>query len=225
MGHVLENAAMQIPVFLFAIVIHEWGHAWMAKVFGDDTAERQGRLTLNPMAHIDPMGTVFFPLLLLFIGSTVFGWAKPVPVSVRNLKDPRRGLFWVSFAGPGMNLAAGILSALVLAVIVHFSSGLDESGGYSITIIKMLKFSVIINFILAFFNLIPLHPLDGSKMLPRFLNYEWMRKYERFCQHGQMILMGLVLLSFVGLPVFNILLYPAFFLADYLPRLFLGIIG
>ena len=88
----------------------------------------------------------------------------------------------------------------------------------------MLQFSVIINFILAFFNLIPLYPLDGSKMVPRFLNYEWQRKYEEFCQYGQFILTGLILLSFIGFPVFNILLYPALLLADYLPRFFLGII-
>ena len=215
---------MQLPVFLFAIVIHEWGHAWMAKAYGDNTAELEGRLTLNPMAHIDPMGTVFFPLLLLTIGSPVFGWAKPVPVTVRNLRDSKRGIFWVSFAGPGMNLIIGVLSSLLMAIMIRVSSTTDESG-HLMTIIKMLRFSVIINFILAFFNLLPLYPLDGSKMVPRFLNYEWQRKYEVFCQYGQYILIGLILLSYVGIPIFNILLYPAIFLATYLPQLFLGLIS
>ena len=224
MGSTLENAAMQLPVFLFAIVIHEWGHAWMAKAYGDNTAELSGRLTLNPMAHIDPMGTVFFPLLLLAIGSPVFGWAKPVPVTVRNLRDPKRGVFWVSFAGPGMNLLIGTGSALIMAIMLSFSPTVDSQSNI-IPIVKMLQFSVIINFLLAFFNLIPLYPLDGSKMVPRFLNYEWQRKYEVFCHYGQFILTGLILLSFVGLPVFNILLYPALFLADYLPRFFLGILS
>ena len=217
----IGNAAMQLPVFLFAIVAHEWGHAWMAKAYGDNTAELQGRLTLNPMAHIDPMGTIVFPLLLLSSGLTAFGWAKPVPVLVRNLRDPKRGLFWVSFAGPGMNLILGTCSALLMAIAIRV---LPESGGSSmITIIRMLQFSVVINFILAFFNLIPLHPLDGSKMVPRFLNYEWRRKYEEFNQYGIYILFGLYFLSVINIPVLHTLLYPAFYLADYLPRLFLGI--
>lgn len=222
MGDVIASAAMQLPVFLFAIVIHEWGHAWMAKMHGDNTAEMCGRLTLNPLAHIDMMGTVFFPLLLLAIGSPVFGWAKPVPVSERNLRDPKRSIFWVSFAGPGMNLIMGTCSALLMAILISVAPG---SGGGIMAVIRMLQFSVIINFILAFFNLIPLYPLDGSKMVPRFLNYHWQRKYYEFCQYGQFILTGLILLSFVGFPVFNVLLYPALFLADYLPRIFLAAIG
>ena len=175
------------------------------------------------MAHIDPMGTLFFPLLLLTIGSPVFGWAKPVPVSVRNLRDPKRGIFWVSFAGPGMNLIMGTLSALLVAIIISLSSSSTiNSSSYPTAIIQMLKFSVIINFILAFFNLLPLHPLDGSKMVPRFLNSEWKRKYEEFGQYGQYVLIGLIILSYIGIPIFHILLYPAMFLANFLPQFFLG---
>ena len=224
MSDMIQNAAMQLPVFLFAIVIHEWGHAWVAKLYGDNTAELQGRLTLNPMAHIHPLGTVIFPLMLLAIGSPVFGWAKEVPVRVSNLRDPKRGIFWVSFAGPGMNLIVGVISALLVAIFIKLGSSGGDSGSVVMPV-EMLQFSVIINFILAFFNLIPLHPLDGSKMIPRFLNYEWNRKYENFCHYGQFILMGLVLFSIVGIPIFNILLYPALLLAHYLPQFFLAIIS
>ena len=123
-----------------------------------------------------------------------------------------------------MNLLLGTISALVMAIIISLAADFSANSPVMVAA-KMLRFSVIINFILAFFNLIPLYPLDGSKMVPRFLNHEWQRKYEDFCQYGQFILTGLILLSFVGLPVFNILLYPAMFLANYLPQLFLTIIS
>lgn len=223
MEKILFNAALQFPVFLFAIVAHEWGHARMAKFFGDDTAERSGRLTFNPAAHADPMGTIFFPLLLLVIGSTVFGWAKPVPVAVRNLSDQKNGIFWVSFAGPGMNILLGILSSLILAIVAVF--GIGASSGYLPIFVKMLQFSVVINFILAFFNLIPLAPLDGSKMVPRFLKYDALRKYEEFSQYGPYIFMGLIMLSWIGVPIFYFLLYPGYWLADFLPRLFVNLLA
>ena len=125
------------------------GHAWMAKVHGDNTAELQGRLSLNPLAHIDLMGTVFFPLLLLATGLPVFGWAKPVPVNGRNLRDPRRSIFWISFAGPGMNLLLGTISALVMAIIISLAADFSVNSPMMV-VARMLKFSVIINFILAF---------------------------------------------------------------------------
>ncbi len=219
---IVFNAAVQIPVFVFSIVAHEWGHARMAKAFGDDTAERAGRLTFNPIAHADLLGSVIFPMVLIMIGSTAFGWAKPVPVSIRNLKDPKNGIFWVSFAGPLMNIAIGFLSALLLTLTFVY---MNPSHEYFFVAVNMLKFSVAINFILALFNLIPLAPLDGSKMIPRFLNYNQQRKYEEFSQYGSYIFMGLLALSFAGLPIFNFILYPAIWLTDFLPRFFLGIIG
>lgn len=226
MGNILFNAALQFPVFLFAIVAHEWGHARMAKFYGDDTAERSGRLTFNPMAHADPMGTIFFPLILLMIGSTVFGWAKPVPVAVRNLRDPKNGIFWVSFAGPGMNIILGVISSFLFAFALIYSSSMDASDlGYLRIIMNMLQFSIIINFILAFFNLIPLYPLDGSKMVPRFLGPEALRKYEEFSQYGSYIFMGLIILQYMGIPIFSFLLYPGYWLADFLPRLFVTILA
>ncbi len=223
MEKILLNAALQFPVFLFAIVAHEWGHARMAKFFGDDTAEREGRLTFNPAAHADPMGTIFFPLILLAIGSTVFGWARPVPVTVRNLVDQKNGIFWVSFAGPAMNLFLGLLSSLGVAIVAVF--GIGAEGGYIQILIQMLQFSVIINFILAFFNLIPLAPLDGSKMVPRFLSHNALRKYEEISQYGPYVFMGLIVLSYLGIPIFYFLLYPGYWLADFLPRLFVNLLA
>lgn len=223
MENIIFNAALQLPVFLFAIVAHEWGHARMAKFYGDDTAERSGRLTLNPMSHIDLFGTVLFPGFLILMGLAPFGWAKPVPVAVRNLRDPKNGIFWVSFAGPGMNIILGTLSSIILSFVFIFSQGADQAAMNDILlVVKVLKFSIIINFVLAFFNLIPLGPLDGAKMVPRFLSYNLQQKWFEFNQYGSQILMGLILLSYLGFPIFNILLYPGYWLADFLPRLFVG---
>ena len=162
LNSILFNIAQSLPGFLMAIVVHEAAHAWMANKFGDPTAKNQGRLTLNPAAHYDPWGTIFFPILAAFTNFAMIGWARPVPIEIRNFKNLRSGIFWVSFAGPLSNLLLGTLSAILLALIATKTSADWEY--YSI-FIRMLRYSVFINFILAFFNLIPLPPLDGSKMV------------------------------------------------------------
>lgn len=204
-NQILFSIAQSVPGFLLAIVVHEWAHGRMALKFGDRTALMAGRLTLNPAAHYDPMGTVVFPLLSAVTGFAIIGWAKPVPVDIRNFKEIRRGIFWVSFAGPLANLVVGTLSAIAVALV---ATQVSPSFAYYGVMIGMLKYSVFINFILAGFNLIPLPPLDGSKMLSTFLKGETLRKYEALAAYTPMIFMGALVLSLVGIPTIGYLLAP-----------------
>lgn len=192
----------QIAVFillLIAIVIslsfHEFGHAWMAKRYGDRTAEMQGRLTVNPLAHLDPMGL----LMVMIVG---FGYARPVPTNPRNFTS-RSASAVIAFAGPGMNLllAIVVLNAYVLAVKLGFDY--LRGQGQQIFFLYFVK----INLLLAVFNLIPLGPLDGHYILSHFLPPRLSYRYERLnSQYGALLLMSLILLSIVGVPIFSFLM-------------------
>ena len=211
-----------LPGLLMAIVAHEWAHGFMAKKFGDNTAEREGRLTLNPAAHIDPFGTIILPLVLLSIGGMAFGYAKPVPVNTRNFKDYRKGVFWVSFAGPLMNFFLGTLSGLVFAII---ATKVPQSFGFYNILIEMLKFSMVINFVLGAFNLIPIPPLDGSKMVASFLKGEAARKYEELSRYANIVFLGLIALSFMGIPTFSYIINPVVMFGQKLTMYFLYLLG
>lgn len=192
----------EIPLFFMLVIalvisltFHEFGHALFAKIYGDDTAERMGRLTLNPIAHIDPMGL----LMVVFVG---FGYAKPVPTDPRKFNSRWADLM-ISSAGPGMNL--------VLAFVAINGYGLAREAGFDIPVGSgpwlFIHYLVRINLILMIFNLIPIGPLDGHYIMPYFLSREMGQKYLAFNeQYGTNILMGLVLLSFVGVPVFSVLM-------------------
>lgn len=219
---IIFNIAQSLPGFLLAIVVHEAAHAWMANKFGDATAKNEGRLTLNPAAHYDPWGTIFFPLLASITGMAMIGWAKPVPIEIRNFKKVRPGIFWVSFAGPLSNLILGTLSALLLAIVATKTS---TSWEYYSIFIQMLRYSVYINFILAFFNLIPLPPLDGSKMISSFLKGPALYKYESFAKYTPVVFIGVMALSFMGIHTLGYLLAPAQMLSNYLMFTFVGIFG
>ena len=159
MGLDLQEALFLYIVIILSAIIHEYAHGWMAYQQGDPTAKYAGRLTLNPIAHIDMWGTVLMPLILLYFFHFFFGYAKPVPINPNNFRDQRKGLILVSLAGPGSNL----LVALILGMIVRFSPDL--------MIIPFLGFIVYINIWLALFNLIPVPPLDGSKLLFGLTSY------------------------------------------------------
>jgi Zn-dependent protease len=219
---ILMNIAQSLPGFLLAIVVHEAAHAWMANKFGDPTAKNMGRLTLNPAAHYDMWGTVLFPLLAAVTNFAMIGWAKPVPVEVRNFKNIRSGIFWVSFAGPLSNIILGTLSALLLAII---AVKVPSDWEYYTIFLKMLRYSIFINFILAFFNLIPLPPLDGSKMVSSFLRGRALYKYESIAQYTPMIFIGVLALSLMGIHTLGYVLMPAQYLANYLMFAFLGLFG
>lgn len=206
MNQIIFTIAQSLPGFLLAIVAHEWAHAYMALRFGDNTAQAAGRLTLNPAAHYDMWGTVLFPLLSAVTGFAIIGWARPVPINSRNFRLYRQGTFWVSFAGPLSNLILGTISAFLVAFI---AVKVPTDFGYYSIMLGMLKYSVFINFILAFFNLIPIPPLDGSKMVGSFLKGPIALAYDRLAAYSPMIFMGALVLSMMGIQTISYLLMPA----------------
>lgn len=222
MQKILFTVAQCLPGFLLAITFHEWAHARVAKSFGDNTAESQGRLTLNPAAHLDMFGTFIIPMICLALGGAIFGYAKPVPVDMRNFKDYRKGMFWVSFAGPLSNFILGFISAFLFALV---STQMDNSNEYFSVILKMLSYSVFINFILAFFNLIPFPPLDGSKMVSSFLKGKTLVQYEGLARYSNYLFLGIFVLSMLGISTIGYLLAPAQIWAQKLIMYFLYLLG
>lgn len=177
------------PVLLMSIVLHEVAHAWQARVEGDTTAEREGRITLNPLPHLDPLGSVILPLLLWFGGTGfIFGWAKPVPVQPANFRDPKWGDIRVSLAGIAVNLAL----ALLLTGLAALATVLGQGPGT--LVFRALYLGVYLNLILAFFNLIPIPPLDGSHVVYHFLPRGMRAPYRRAGRYGLLVLMALIFL-------------------------------
>ncbi len=200
----IQRIVVWILPVIFAITVHEVAHGWVAKKFGDKTADNLGRLTLNPIKHVDIVGTLILPaLLLISFTGYIFGWAKPVPVDPRNFKNPKRDMAYVALAGPVSNLLMALGWALVMRVGVMMHS---FSEAVALPLIYTGTAGISINLILALINLIPIPPLDGSKILAGFLPDKWAVQFYRIERFGFIIL--LVLLFSGGL---NILLgYPMF---------------
>lgn len=217
MNEFILRVCIQAPGLLLGIVLHEYCHAYAALKFGDDTAKRQGRLTLNPAVHFSLFGSIIFPLLAAALGGMMFGWANPVPINGRNIKNYRQGMFWISFAGPLANIVLGLISALLYAVLLNYVS---PSFYLYDSLAPMLESSVYINFILAFFNLIPFPPLDGSRMVSSLLSYQNARKYEELQRFG---IFFIFVLWFT--PVLTYLLSPAYMLAKGSIGLFFKLIA
>lgn len=179
-----------LPV-IFAVVLHEVAHGWMADRLGDNTARFMGRLTLNPIKHIDPIGTILIPIMLLVAGSPfLFGYAKPVPVDFRKLRNPRRDMVWVAAAGPATNLLLALASTLLLAVAVQMPEGMIWMAQ---PLALMCQASIIINLVLCIFNLIPLPPLDGGRVAVGLLPGPMAYQLARIEPYGFMIIVVLLI--------------------------------
>jgi Zn-dependent protease len=190
-----------LPPLLFALTFHEASHGWMALRLGDPTAKLLGRLTLNPLAHLDPLGT------LIFIIPPHIGWAKPVPVDVRYLKHPRRDMMWIALAGPVSN----VILAFVFGMILRGLSavGHDFSSPAERALVNMVAWSVVLNLSLAAFNLIPIFPLDGSKVLTGLLSPMAAARFQQLEPVGPMLLLGLILIgSLSGVSVIGRIISP-----------------
>lgn len=192
----LHTLSIALVPSLLGIILHEVAHGWAAERMGDPTARFMGRLTLNPLPHIDPMGLLVFALTSLS-GSFVFGWAKPVPVNPRHFRNPAKGMMMVSLAGPLSNFALALLCGLILLILLHIlpPQTWSQSNTY-IFAVSSLQAGIVINFGLGWLNLIPVPPLDGSKVLAYFLpgNLAW--RYLQIERYGFIILL---LLLFTGL--------------------------
>ncbi len=201
--------ATQLIVILFAITIHEAAHGWAANKLGDPTAMILGRVTLNPVAHIDPIGTVLLPVLLVIMGAPPFGWAKPVPVNPLNLKNPKKDNLLISAAGPVSNISAAIVAGITLKIILVLT-GQSYPPGFSITqvLVTILYYTVLLNVFLAVFNLIPVPPLDGSGILLGLVSDEAAQKVEQLRPYGFIIVIGMMwlgVLNFIFSPIYKII--------------------
>ncbi len=215
--------ATQLIVILFAITIHEAAHGWAANKLGDPTAMIQGRVTLNPIAHIDPFGTVLLPLLMVIMGAPPIGWAKPVPVNPMNLKNPKKDNLLISAAGPISNILAAIGAGILLKVIMglrprtiyDLNLALQQGGspGFNpVSILAVILFyAVFLNMFLAVFNLIPIPPLDGSGILIGLISEEAAQKVEQLRPFGIIIVFGMLWLG-----ILDIILKPIWFIIQQL---------
>lgn len=180
---------LQVPILFFSIIIHEFSHGWMALWHGDDTAERAGRLTLNPIPHVDVFGTLLLPTLCVLGGTPVFGWAKPVPVNSRNLQG-KRAMVKVSAVGPLSNLALAVIAGLAFRLSFTFAESAPQLQS---TVAGALRFGVVLNVYLAAFNLVPVAPLDGSQVLSGLLPRRLAHKYDQHAPYGFLIILFLLM--------------------------------
>ena len=188
----LSGAIIYLGAFFMSVVIHEVAHAYVALMFGDRTAKNQGRITLNPIPHIDPIGSIALPGLLLLTGSPyLFGWAKPVPVNPYNLRPMDKGYFWVAAAGPLSNLVIAIALRLLLVAITV--TGVLPYGN---VLLLALYYAFFINVVLMVFNLLPIYPLDGSKIVESLLKGDARNSFASLEKHGTLILMIVIITGF-----------------------------
>jgi Zn-dependent protease len=194
---ILQRAVLYLPVLLLSLTVHEYAHAWTAHRLGDDTAERMGRLTLNPLAHADPLGTFLLPLI------APFGWAKPVPVDPSRFRrgvNMSRGMMITSLAGPSANVLLAIASTVVLGLLYRLAPDLSNRVG---GVAAFLQIAIQMNVVLAVFNLIPIPPLDGSRIVDAFIPARLRPQWEAFARISPFLLLALVFFGWriISVPV------------------------
>ncbi|PIV39574.1 MAG: site-2 protease family protein [Candidatus Omnitrophica bacterium CG02_land_8_20_14_3_00__42_8] len=193
------NLLLSLCIFFFAVIIHEYAHGWVAWKMGDSTARFMGRLTLNPLAHIDPLGTILLPLILIITHSPVlFGWAKPVPVDFFNLNNPKRDMIWVGLAGPMANIIFAIALSLLLKIPFLMASHLAVS---------VITVSIMANLVLAVFNILPIPPLDGSRIMMGILPYNLGAEYAKIEPYGFIIIFGLLWIGFINTIIWPVVIF------------------
>jgi Zn-dependent protease len=220
----------EFAALIFALTFHEFAHAWTASFFGDQTARMMGRVTLNPIKHLDPLGSIVLPLVSAFAHFPLLGWAKPTPVTTRNLRNIKRDDILVTLAGPASNVLLAVVSLILLVIIKHVFpggviavnnaallsariEGITLQGQSAIFPISLLLYSsVVINLLLAIFNLLPVPPLDGSRILRHYLPYNALQMYDNIGGFANLIILYLLMRS----GVLNIFYGPAFSLFNRL---------
>ena len=204
------SAIVYLPILFFSIILHEYAHGYIACRNGDDTAYILGRLTFNPLKHIDFVGSIIVPIFCVAMGWPLFGWAKPVPINPYNLNDMRNDMAKVAFAGPAANLILVVISVLLLKLTVMFLPSAE-------LLMQVFVYAIMINLLLALFNLMPIPPLDGSKILARFLPTQAANKYMRFERYGMLLVIILILTG-----VFSKIIVPVFYVIFNLILSFVG---
>jgi Zn-dependent protease len=209
----MENVVFLVPIILISLTIHEFSHGMMAHLLGDDTAKSQGRLTLNPLKHLDPMGAVFFLIMH-------FGWAKPVPVDPRNLKDPHRDMLFIAAAGPASNLTLALILGFFLGLIGTSWGSLEQMTPMQQYVIGFLWWGVYCNVGLVILNMLPVFPLDGSSVLKGLVPRRVALKLDGLDKFGAMALLGAVLLdNFAGTRILGTILgLPIQFMVEFITQ-------
>ncbi len=209
----LENLILIAPPILLALTFHQYSHAYIAHRFGDDTAQKYGRLSLNPLRHLDPLGTIMIFLVQ-------FGWAKPVPVNPYNLRNPKRGMLWISAAGPLSNMLLALGSGLLFRFLSDVAPVAQRNSTLGLLVL-MAFLSLKINLALAVFNILPIAPLDGSKILFGLLPPRYGQMVFTLERYGPFILIGLIILGrATGISILGGLIWP---FVDFFSKLFAGI--